>query len=240
MNLLQLAVAFAVGPSMACVGAAGAAEPDRGAFLAKQTIDCRGCDLAGANLDRRDLTGADLSGAKLTGATFARTAAARGEPVRRRSAGADFKRHDLTGANLSAANLEGATFHRAVLRGANLSGANLTRANLKLDHSDRGQPCNTQRWFRRCCSKPKRAARFHRGRPQRGADGQCQAHGREARWRRPHLYRPVGGQADQCEPSQGDVDGYQPACRHPAAGRPERRRRRSHDPSPRPACAAPF
>ena len=70
MNRLGL-ILFAALPTMMACGA-GAATPDRDAFLARQIINCPGCDLAGANLDRRDLTGADLSGADLRGATFSR------------------------------------------------------------------------------------------------------------------------------------------------------------------------
>src|SRR5258707_1803661 len=116
----------------ACMSAATAAAQDREAFLARQTINCPGCDLGGANLDRRDLTGADLSGADLRGATFSRTILRGTNFAGANLAGAPFKRHDLTGANLSGANLDSATLHRAILRGANLSGANLSGANLNV------------------------------------------------------------------------------------------------------------
>ena len=105
---------------MAC---APAGAQDRGAsreaFLAGQTINCPGCDLAGASLDRRDLTGADLSGADLRGATFSRAILRNANLAGANLAGAPLKRRDLTGANLAGANLEGATLHRAILRGAN-------------------------------------------------------------------------------------------------------------------------
>ena len=132
MNWLCLIVSIALAPAMVGAVVVGAAAQDRDAFLAKQTVNCPGCDLRGEKLDRRDLAGADLSGADLRGATFSR-AILRGANLSGADlSGANFKRHDLAGANLSGANLEGATFHRAVLRGANLSGANLTGANLNL------------------------------------------------------------------------------------------------------------
>src|SRR5215831_12300670 len=112
---------------MACVAAAA---QDRDAFLARQTINCPGCNLGAASLDHRDLTGADLSGADLRGATFSRTVLRAANLAGANLVGAPLKRHDLTGANLSGANLEGATLHRAILRAANLSGANLAGANL--------------------------------------------------------------------------------------------------------------
>src|SRR5258708_1807390 len=75
-----------------CATVEGAAAQDRDAFLAKQTVNCPGCDLRGATLDRRDLSGANLSGAGLRGATFSRVV--------------------FRGANLSGADLSGASLKR--------------------------------------------------------------------------------------------------------------------------------
>ena len=59
-----------------CVSAefhrASAQAPDPASFLAGQTKDCPGCNLAGVSLKRRNLAGANLAGAKLAGASFHR------------------------------------------------------------------------------------------------------------------------------------------------------------------------
>src|SRR5947207_9332336 len=49
-----------------------AAAQDAAGFLAGNTNDCPGCNLAGAQLKRRNLAGANLSGANLSGASFHR------------------------------------------------------------------------------------------------------------------------------------------------------------------------
>ncbi len=94
--------------------AAIAADDREGLFLAGRTIDCPGCDLAGADLKRRVLAGANLAGANLAGATLHR---------------ANLERAVLDGANLAGANLNLANLARASLVGADLSGALLYKAN---------------------------------------------------------------------------------------------------------------
>ena len=90
--------------------AASASPRDR--FLAGMSIDCPGCDLAGADLRRRDLAEADLSGANLDGAVLHRA--------------------NLRGADLSGASLVRANLNRANLTFANARDADLTRATLFL------------------------------------------------------------------------------------------------------------
>ncbi len=70
---------------------ASAQQLDPAAFLAGQTKDCPGCNLAGVSLKRRNLAGANLAGANLAGASFHRA-------VLR---GANLVGADLTGANLN-------------------------------------------------------------------------------------------------------------------------------------------
>src|SRR6267378_1110900 len=67
---------------------AAAQSADPTAFIAGQTKDCPGCNLAGVSLKRRNLAGANLAGANLAGASFHRAV--------------------LRGANLSGADLTGA------------------------------------------------------------------------------------------------------------------------------------
>src|SRR6516165_8334304 len=97
-------VAFASCVSAAFHGAA-AQQPDPAAFLAGQTKDCPGCNLAGVSLKRRNLAGANLAGANLAGASFHRAV--------------------LRGANLSGADLTEANLNKTDLLQANLSNAKL-------------------------------------------------------------------------------------------------------------------
>ena len=46
------------------------AQDREAAFLAGETLDCPGCNLAGVSLKRRNLAGADLSGANLQEASL--------------------------------------------------------------------------------------------------------------------------------------------------------------------------
>src|SRR5262249_31960165 len=98
---------------------------DAAAFLAGQTKDCPGCNLAGVSLKRRNLAGANLAGANLAGASFHRA-------VLR---GANLSGADLTGANLNKtdliqADLSSAKLANAMLFEADASRANFSRANL--------------------------------------------------------------------------------------------------------------
>ena len=79
-NNLQKSTGWAIVLALCCTLSAGAIgtipvsaqEPgDRErAFLAGETRDCSGCNLAGVSLKRRDLEGADLSFANLEEASF--------------------------------------------------------------------------------------------------------------------------------------------------------------------------
>ena len=71
----------------------------------KDSNNCYGCDLSGANLSGENLDSADLEGANLVSTI-------------------------LTGADLEGANLKGAILTNADLSGANLSGADLYKADL--------------------------------------------------------------------------------------------------------------
>ena len=86
--MFALAAALCAGTAL---NEASAQQPDPSAFLAGQTRDCPGCNLAGASLKRRNLAGANLAGANLAGASFHRA-------VLR---GANLLGADLTGANLN-------------------------------------------------------------------------------------------------------------------------------------------
>src|SRR5260370_30250420 len=98
---------------------------DPAAFIAGQTKDCPGCNLAGVSLKRRNLACANLAGANLAGAIFHRA-------VLR---GANLSGADLTGANLNKtgliqADLSSAKLANAMLFEADASRANFSRANL--------------------------------------------------------------------------------------------------------------
>src|SRR5579871_5981188 len=103
----------------AAVHRASAQAPDPAAFLAGQTKDCPGCNLAGVSLKRRNLAGANLAGANLAGASFHRA-------VLR---GANLSNADLTGANLNKTDLIQADFSNAKLANAMLFEADASRAN---------------------------------------------------------------------------------------------------------------
>ena len=90
MNRLPYTVALAMALVFALPAGAKAQDAER--FLAGETLDCPGCDLAGANLKMRKLMGANLAGANLEGASFHRA--------------------NLTGANLSGAILTGANLNK--------------------------------------------------------------------------------------------------------------------------------
>src|SRR5215475_716883 len=97
--------ALALCAGAAVVDQAAAQSADLAAFIAGQTKDCPGCNLAGVSLKRRNLAGANLAGANLAGASFHRAV--------------------LRGANLSGADLTGANLNKTDLIQADLSSAKL-------------------------------------------------------------------------------------------------------------------
>ena len=109
----------------------------REVFLAGESIDCPGCNLAGADLRRRNLAGANLSGANLERAVLHRTVLRDAD-----LSAANLTQANLNRANLTFANLRGATLSRAMLyqadagradfTGADLSWARMGRARLSL------------------------------------------------------------------------------------------------------------
>src|SRR5262245_51266624 len=102
--ILAIAIfALALCASATFVHQAAAQSANPAAFLAGQTKDCPGCNLAGAILKRRNLAGANLAGANLAGASFHRAV--------------------LRGANLSGADLTGANLNKTDLIQADLSSA---------------------------------------------------------------------------------------------------------------------
>ena len=104
---------------------ASAQPADPAAFLAGQTKDCPGCNLAGASMKRRNLAGANLAGANLNGASFHRA-------VLR---GANFSGADLTMANLNKTDLIQANLSNAKLAKAMLFEADASRADFSIDMS---------------------------------------------------------------------------------------------------------
>ena len=102
---MRYVIAIALVAAAAAFSCEAARAQDAAAFLAGQTRDCPGCNLAGAQLKRRNLAGANLAGANLAGAVFHRAV--------------------LRGANLSGADLTGANLNKSDLLQANLSGAKL-------------------------------------------------------------------------------------------------------------------
>src|SRR5258708_6540920 len=116
LRTLSMHAASLIAPMAAalCAGAAfhdaAAQQPDAAAFVAGQTKDCPGCNLAGVSLKRRNLAGANLAGANLAGASFHRAV--------------------LRGANLSGADLTGANLNKTDLIQADLSSAKLANAML--------------------------------------------------------------------------------------------------------------
>src|SRR6516162_2489817 len=98
---LLTAIAAAAVCASAAFHLASAQQPDNpAAFLAGQTKDCPGCNLAGVSVKRRNLAGANLAGANLAGASFHRA-------VLR---GSNLSGADLTGANLNKTDLIQADF----------------------------------------------------------------------------------------------------------------------------------
>ncbi len=94
----------------------------------KNTRECPGCNLSGAelahaNLQRAHLNGANLQKANLAGADLRSAKLVRANLNEANLAGANLQRANLYHATLSGANLKGANLHMAIFMGANFSGA---------------------------------------------------------------------------------------------------------------------
>jgi len=94
----------------------------------KNTRECPGCNLSGAelahaNLQRAHLNGANLQKANLAGADLRSAKLVRADLSEANLAGANLQRANLYHATFSGANLKGANLHMAVFMGSNFSGA---------------------------------------------------------------------------------------------------------------------
>lgn len=107
MVFATTAIALVVTP-----GAAFGAEPQHVAQL-KETGECPGCDLRGAELSGLNLDGAVLSGADLRNAELSGTT--------------------LRGASLNGADLRGVPLHDVNIVGADLRGADLRHLDADID-----------------------------------------------------------------------------------------------------------
>src|SRR5258708_32801304 len=107
---------------------AAAQSADPAAFIAGQTKDCPGCNLAGVSFKRRNLAGANLAGANLAGASFHRAVLSGANLSGADLTGANLNKTDLIQADLSNANLANPMLFEADASRANFSRANLTEA----------------------------------------------------------------------------------------------------------------
>ncbi len=112
--VIACVIAFAFGDADIASSAASVTAKENLEKLIK-TNSCRGCDLAGLNLNRMDFSGADLEGADLSLAKLFLT----------NLSGANLKNAILTGAGFGGADLGDADMRGADLRGTSLEGAYL-------------------------------------------------------------------------------------------------------------------
>jgi uncharacterized protein YjbI with pentapeptide repeats len=93
----------------------------------KNTRECPGCNLSGAelahaNLERAHLNGANLQKANLAGANLRSAKLVRANLNEANQVGADLERANLYHTTFNGANLKGANLHMAILMGSNFSG----------------------------------------------------------------------------------------------------------------------